>query len=406
MPIANTPTTYGAITKTFHWLTALLILAVIPLGFFANDLAHEVRDPDTAATEAQVARAALLFSLHKTVGIAIFLVAALRILWALTQRKPGLLNGDKRAEAWLAETVHWLLYGSLLAVPLTGWIHHAATTGFAPIWWPFGQSLPYVPKDVAVAGLFATLHLVLQWVLFGALGLHVAGALKHHVLDGDATLRRMLPGETAAWPTERQPKRALPFLTALAVWAATLGGAGALGWYAPDGAPRAVALDAVSSEWTVQQGDLGITVTQMGSEVTGRFSEWTADITYSETPGPDGRHGKVTVTVSIPSLTLGSVTDQAMGSEFLDATDHPRAIFEADILAMQERHVARGTLTIKGRSVPVEMPFDLSLEGDTARAEGGLTVDRRDFGIGMGTTDKDTLGFKVDISFELTATRQ
>jgi cytochrome b561/polyisoprenoid-binding protein YceI len=405
MPITNTPTTYGAVTKSFHWLTALLILAAIPLGYFANDLAHQVRDPDIAATDAQVARATLLFSLHKTVGVAVFLVALLRILWALSQRKPGLLNGDKRAEAGLAATMHWLLYGSLLLVPLSGWIHHAATTGFAPIWWPFGQSLPFVPKDAALAGLFATLHHLFQWVLFGALALHITGALKHHLLDRDATLRRMLPGETPARPAERQPGHAVPVLAALVVWGATLGTAGALGWFAPEARPQTVALDAVESGWQVQEGRLEITVSQMGSEVTGRFADWTADITYAETPDAEGRHGAVTVTVAIPSLSLGSVTDQAMGSEFFDAENHPRATFEADILSAQDGHVARGTLTIKGQSVPVEMPFDLALDGDTARAQGGLTVDRRDFNIGLGTTDEGTLGFTVDISFELTAQR-
>ncbi|MEM9844950.1 MAG: cytochrome b/b6 domain-containing protein, partial [Pseudomonadota bacterium] len=150
MQFANTQTRYGAVTKTFHWLTALLILSAIPLGFVANDIAHAIKNPDIATSDADITRAALLFSLHKTIGVASFFVALGRIAWAMSQPKPGLLNGDKKLESYAAETVHWLLYGSLLLAPLSGWVHHAATTGFAPIWWPFGQSLPFIPKNEAL----------------------------------------------------------------------------------------------------------------------------------------------------------------------------------------------------------------------------------------------------------------
>ncbi|WP_428515880.1 cytochrome b/b6 domain-containing protein [Roseovarius sp.] len=427
MPLANAHDRYGAVTKTFHWLTALLILSAIPLGLFANDLAHAVRNPDIATTDADVSRAAFLFSLHKTIGVTVFFVALLRILWAMGQAKPGLLNGDKPVEARAAETVHWLLYGSLVAVPLTGWIHHAATTGFAPIWWPFGQSLPFVPKDDSLAHTFASLHHILNWVLWISLAAHVAGALKHHVIDRDATLRRMLPGRTTAEPTVRQPGHVLPAVAALVIWAAALGMGSALGYFSHETEPAQSAeadtaepaAETVSAEtesadatapavtaenaWTVTDGTLGLTVVQMGSEVTGQFEDWTADIVYDETADSEGRHGTVDVTVTIASLTLGSVTSDAKGSDYLAAEDHPTATFSADIVSREAGHVAPGTLTIKGNSVPVEMPFELTIDGDTATASGGLTVDRRDFGV--GGQSEGNVGASVDIRFELTAER-
>lgn len=403
MPLASSATTYGTVTKSFHWLTALLILANLPLGWFASQIAQDITT--TGGTEAQVARAALLFSIHKTTGVAILAVALVRILWALGQVKPGLLNGDRPIEAWAAETVHWLLYGALVAVPLSGWVDHAATTGFAPIWWPFGQGLPFVPKSAGVAEIAAMLHFVFILVLAGSLAAHVAGALKHHLIDGDATLRRMLPGGASALPTARQPGHAVAFLSALAIWAAVMGGAGALGWFAKAVPGTAPALAAVTSEWQVEEGRLGITVRQLGSQVTGQFKDWTAGITYAETPDTEGRHGTVEVVVAIPSLTLGSVTAQAMGTDFFNAKAYPTATFAADLFAEGEGHIARGTLTIKGQSIPVEMPFTLAIAGDTARASGGVTVDRRDFGIGMGTQDPGQLGFEVEIAFALVAQR-
>jgi cytochrome b561/polyisoprenoid-binding protein YceI len=403
MPLTNSETRYGAIAKLFHWLIALFILSSIPLGLIATDMAHALEDPNIPSTQADIDRTVLLFSIHKTLGVAIFFTALARILWALAQPKPKLLNGDKPLEAYAASTVHWLLYGSLVAVPLSGWVHHAATTGFAPIWWPFGQSLPFVPKVTHVAELASTVHYLLQWVLIGALVLHVAGALKHHVIDKDATLRRMLPGGTEAQPTARQPGHALPFLSALAVWAVVLGGAGAAGWFEAR-AGMAPTLEQAESEWQVQDGTLNISVTQMGSTVEGSFADWTANIAYSQTPDANGKHGEVEVTVAIPSLTLGSVTDQAMGPDFFNAENHPTATFTADILAENGDHIALGTLSIKGSTVPVEMPFSLSIDDGTAAAEGSLSVDRRDFQIGMGT-DEGSLAFAVDISFALTAMR-
>ena len=168
MQAGNTIERYGWVTKTFHWTIALMILSMFPLGWVASTLAGWIEAPDISVTDNTIAWTKLLFSIHKTLGVTIFFLAILRILWALSQPKPGLLNGDNAPEAVLAETVHWLLYGSLVAVPLSGWAYHAATTGYAPIWWPFGQTLPFVPKDAQVAEISAALHFILQWVLAGA----------------------------------------------------------------------------------------------------------------------------------------------------------------------------------------------------------------------------------------------
>ena len=136
MPARNSAQSFGLVTRTFHWLTALMILTAIPLGVIANQLPY-----DSAEALAQKAE---LFSLHKTLGVAAFLLGLARILWALVERHPAPLHPERRAELTLAGAVHWLLYISLVAVPLSGWVHHAAVTGFAPILWPFGQTLPFV----------------------------------------------------------------------------------------------------------------------------------------------------------------------------------------------------------------------------------------------------------------------
>ena len=405
MTLANTPRSYGAVAKTFHWLTALLILTALPLGWIANDLAHQVRDPALGATDAQIARAALLFSLHKTVGVAVFFVALARILWALTQSKPGLLNAENRLEATAAELVHWLLYGALVLVPLSGWVHHAATTGFAPILWPFGQSLPFVPKSTAVAEVAGTIHYIAMLVLVAALLAHVAGALKHFVIDRDFTLQRMLPGFGAGPQPVEAPHTARPVVLAGLIWIGALGLGTANGLQSPAlNTPTGPALEQLASDWRVAEGTLEITVQQMGKPVTGSFADWTAAISFEprDTPGPAGT---VEVQIAIPSLTLGSVTAQAMGADFFDAESFPRAVFRAEIVKTETGYTARGPLSLKAAEVPVELPFELQLDGDTARMTGALNLDRLAFGIGQSMADDATLGHGVAVSVRLTATR-
>lgn len=397
MPLTNTSSRYGAVSKAFHWLTVALILTLIPLGIYANGLPFD--------TGEALARKGWFFSLHKTLGVILFLLALARIVWTLIQPRPGLLNADKRGEALIAETVHWLLYASLVVVPLSGWVTHAASEGFAPIWGPFGQSLPLVPKSEALSHTAASLHIIFERVLVVALILHVAGALKHHVIDRDATLRRMLPG-TGPLPTPPAQHRALaPVAGAATAYAVALAIGAGLGLFSSHGAALPeVELAETKSGWTVESGTLGITVTQFGKEVTGSFADWTAAIEFT----PDihaEENGRAEVTIAIPSLTLGSVTQQALGADFFDAETHPTAVFAARILPIIDGYQADGTLTLKGAAVPVTFPFHLALDGDTAQMSGNVALDRLDFGIGQNMADESTLGFAVRVDIELVAHR-
>ncbi len=395
MAASNTTTSYGTVTKTFHWLTALLIITAIVLGAVANRLPYETND--------QLAFKAQLFSYHKTLGVIVFAVALARILWALTQPKPGPLHAERKIETKLAELVHWLLYISLVAVPLTGWIHHAASAGFAPIMLPIGQDLPLVPKSESVSELFAGLHWVWSKIMVGSILLHAAGAIKHQIIDKDATLRRMWfgSGEGPAVPVHKGNLTAP--IAAIGIYILATAGGAMAGLYTHETIDASVALEEVSSDWQVTEGDLEITVTQFGSPVTGAFADWTAAITFN--PEAEGVLGDVTTTIAIGSLSLGSVTGQAMGADFFNVESFPTATFTADITRGDTDYVADGTLTIKDITVPVTLPFTLTLDGDTAQMSGMVALDRRAFEIGNSINDESTLGFGVGISVNLTATR-
>lgn len=203
---------HDAVSRLFHWLMAAGIIAALALGLVM------VRRP--ATTEAEVAAVVRLYALHKTLGVALFGLAVLRLVWRLGHAAPGPLHPERRAETGLARLIHATLRGGMILLPLTGWLHHSAAPGFAPILWPFGQSLPGVPADERLALMARSAHAVAGWLLLAALALHVAGTLRHALIDRDATLTRMVRGSGPATAPAR-PAPAIP-LAALALWSATL----------------------------------------------------------------------------------------------------------------------------------------------------------------------------------------
>lgn len=391
--LGNSTITYGNVAKTFHWLIAALVLTMIPLGMIGTSLADANPIKPT------------IFSVHKTMGVFIFFTALARISWTFIQPKPGVLYPQRRVETFLASVVHRLLYASLVVVPLTGWVHHAATTGYAPIWWPFGQGLPFVPQSERVALYARTLHIIFERVLVLAFLVHLAAALKHHYLDRDDTLRRILPGHTVPTLTPFANTNTAAPVVAVAVYVAALAIGVSLGLFKQDRVEAAELVQA-TSQWQVETGEIAITVQQLGTAVDGHFAEWTAAINFNETPGADGMYGDVEVTVSVATLTLGSVTRQALGPDFLDAETHQTALFRADIMAAESGYVASGTLKLRDTEGPLALPFELTIDGDTATMTGQTVLNRSAFDIGMDTQPGDgSLGFDVAIRVALTAKR-
>ena len=406
MQAANTHRSYGLVARAFHWVVALGIITMIPLGLVAAERAHLIGVGDPGVDQAFIDTTVTLFSIHKTLGVTLFLVALARIAWALTQPKPTPVHPGRRLETFAADTTHWLLYASLVLVPLSGWVHHAATTGFAPIWL-FPDELPLVPDSPAVAEFFGAWHWVFTKVLIGALLLHVAGALKHAIVDRDGTLARIVTGRLAgpagadhAW---------MPVAAAAAVWVGAIALGSVLGLGADRVGATATLGEPVASEWQVTEGSLGITVTQMGTEISGEFAEWTAEIAFD--PNATGAtHGDVTVTVATGSLSLGDVTQQATAAPFLQSERFPQAVYTGPIIDAPEGseadYVVDGTLSLIGTETPLDLPFTLTLAGDTAEGAGATTIHRRDIPMAMDQySDGDSVGLEVDIAFDLTATR-
>ena len=348
MGLRNTSETYGGVTKTFHWLTALLILTAFPLGMIANNLPE--------ASGADLATKALAFSLHKTLGVAVVLVSLGRIAWAIFQIKPGAPTDFGGAQAWLAHAVHWALYLGLIVVPLSGWAHHAATEGYAPILWPFGQSLPFVAKDPGLAGAMAGVHVVATKVLLAAILLHVAGALKHHLIDRDGTFRRMWFGTAPSGDVAPRANARGAAFSAVSIYLCVVALGSFMGLQsafietpqAPNGA---------FPDWTVQSGLIIGTFKNDSPTSQGTFETWDARLSF-DAEAVDGTVGTLSMTVTIPSLQAGPQTSQLLGADALDAATHPFATIEATVKVEGERFVLDGTFEFKGRTTPILVPLD------------------------------------------------
>ena len=392
MLLRNTNHSFGLVAQLLHWATALIVLALFPLGYIIARL-----QPQSLA---EVERAFFLFSLHKTLGLVVLALAVLRVLWWAFQPRPYPLHADRPFEVWAAETVHWLLYVLIFLMPLTGYLYHSATEELAPIWGPFPQRLGFVPQTLEWEDLFGWAHFATAWLMGAVVALHIAGALKHALIDRDGTLRRMIPGLA---PTETTPEArghlGPSILTAALVLAVFLGGAVLL--RPADEQGHIGSAETGAGNWKVDHAvsELSIEVVQNGSPTIGVFEEWSAVIDFDEARPEDAR---VAVTVEIGSLSLGGVTAQALAPDYLNAAAFPVARFEGEgFVQTDDGFTVEGVLELGGVLRPLTLAFDLEVSGDTALAEGRATILRLDYEIGP---EGGVVGAEVQVTFTVVAT--
>jgi cytochrome b561 len=171
--------TRGAIA--FHWTIAALIL----LNFTAAWIAHSVPKPEHQQ----------IMNNHKAIGLTILALSVLRIVWRVTHPAPPFVETLRTWEAAAAKVVHSLFYFLIVAIPLTGWSMVSFASGGKPVSF-FGLfAIPGLPfaADRERAGVFHEVHERFALLALALLVLHVAAALKHHFVDRDATLGRMIP---------------------------------------------------------------------------------------------------------------------------------------------------------------------------------------------------------------------
>ena len=174
MRLANGPHRFGVVTRALHWIMALAVIGMLVFGTYI------------ARMEVGLSNY-MLFTWHKSIGVTIWALVVLRLVWHRVSPPPGPMGAGWQTT--LARLVHVALYLLLLAVPVTGYIASAASGIDVQVW---GLTLPNpVTASETTEATYFALHGVLTKLMAGLLLLHVAGAL--HRRDG--TLRRMVTGE-------------------------------------------------------------------------------------------------------------------------------------------------------------------------------------------------------------------
>lgn len=173
---------YDRVAMTLHWVIALGVLAQIALGWWMIDIPKQ-----------PVGVRVYWFNLHKSIGLTLAALIVLRVAWRVTHRPPALPDSVPRWQVRAARVSHGLLYVCMVVMPIAGYL--GSTFSGYPIKY-FGLTVPgWGWKDDALKDFFSTVHYSTARCFMVLIGLHIAAAIKHLMVDRDRVFARMLPGK-------------------------------------------------------------------------------------------------------------------------------------------------------------------------------------------------------------------
>ena len=175
----GTRTRYGSVAQAFHWMTAILV--VVAFSYSPGGSEQRVYSPARDFDR----------QLHETLGICVFALAVLRVLWRIVDTQPA----PPRISRWMsiaAKAAQWGLYVLLFALPLTAiigaWLEGHSLTFVAGLEIP-----PLVGLSHDAGAQIATLHTWLGDAILWLAGFHTLAALYHHLVLKDGVFASMLP---------------------------------------------------------------------------------------------------------------------------------------------------------------------------------------------------------------------
>ena len=186
MNTASAPRRYTGFAILLHWLLAIALVGIFSVGLYMADLPFS---PQRLK----------LYNWHKWAGITILSLSAIRLLWRLSHRPPALPQsvtmGMPGWQVTAYHATHVAMYALFFIVPLVGWAYSSAA-GFPIVLFGVLPLPDFVSASKPLAELIKPWHEISAFALAGLVLLHVAAALKHHFIDKDGLLTRMLPGKS------------------------------------------------------------------------------------------------------------------------------------------------------------------------------------------------------------------
>lgn len=431
---------YSKVAVSLHWLIAAAIVFQLALGW---RMGEEPKGPGLYA----------LFQLHKSIGFTILFLSLFRLGWRLTHTAPPLPAAMPRWEQLAAKLAHLAFYGIMIGLPLSGWLLVSTSKINIPTLLFGVAPMPHLPWFVSLTAdakagwheLAEVSHSLLALGTAALLALHLGAVLKHQLLEKDEVFGHMALGAKPGWLEWRlwAAFAALPLMAA-AAWfyqpavaakktvepvvsepvlaeaeaaapepvavEATATPVDPAAKEAPAvAAPETKAEPALAVPWLVnaKTSSLGFATSWSGDAVLGKFGRWNAEIVFG---ADELDKSSIKVEVDLASVSTGDEQrDTALpGEEWFDVEHHPKAVFTSKkIRKSGKRYLAEGTLSLRDKTAPVTLTFDLTVNGDTASAKGFATLDRTVFGVGQGEyAATDSIPAAVKVSFNVKATHK
>lgn len=175
---SNAAESYTWTAITLHWATALLVISAAVLGIYMHEL------PFSPAK-------LKLYSYHKWIGVTVFLLAFIRLAWRSFHPAPALPESMPSWERMAAKGAHAALYALMIGVPVAGWVMSSAH-GFQTVYLGIVPIPDIIGKGKELAEVLEKVHAIFSLSFMALVALHAAAASKHHFINKDNVLRRML----------------------------------------------------------------------------------------------------------------------------------------------------------------------------------------------------------------------
>jgi cytochrome b561/polyisoprenoid-binding protein YceI len=413
------PQTYHLASRYLHWAMAFLIFYMVFLGW-------TLEDKDSGLFSR--------YQLHKSVGFLILFLTVVRIGLRLVYKAPAEMDGPQW-QRWASKSVHIGFYVLMIGLPISGW----ALVSTAEIKVPtliFGLiHVPHLPIYGVDHEVFEALHGLLAKAIFYVLiPLHIGAALMHHFVHKDAVMLRILPGLTpkpSLLKSLANPRWLLPLgVVTLAFVSATfllrevsyetpqalepVGIDGTVASAPPsvdDDLPTEIANLSTSASpnlapispkvspeitpivpvWNLnpKESHIRFATSFQGEPIKGEFASFTADIRFD----PKALEGsRVVINIDMASVNSGDAERDTTlkSSSFFGVVTHPKARFIAENFRAlgKDRYLAKGSLSLNGKTRPFDLPFSLKIsdtpKGRVAIMSANPRLDRLAFGVGSG----------------------
>ncbi|TKC90048.1 cytochrome b [Trinickia terrae] len=174
------PIRYGGVAVSLHWMVGLLMICGFYLGWIMTDI------PGFTPTKLKY------FSWHKWIGVTVFALAVIRLLWRFTHRAPPLPDMTSALQRAAAHAVHGLLYLLMLAISVSGYLYSSAA-GIQVVFLGLVPLPTIIAPDTTLKLLLRTTHVWLNYTLLLLFALHMLASIKHHFIERDGILGRMTP---------------------------------------------------------------------------------------------------------------------------------------------------------------------------------------------------------------------